>query len=63
MFAGRRKSRIDLPENRIHKIPAEIHPEERRIKYKALVAETSGKDDQKAVNKNHIDGRRKNEDG
>ena len=59
MFEGIRKSSMDFPENRFHKIPAEIHPAERRIKYKALVAEISGYDDQRAVTKNQIPGRRK----
>ena len=63
MFEGIRKSSMDFPENRFHKIPAKIHPAERRIKYKALVAEICGYDDQREVNKNHIDGRRKKEDG
>jgi len=54
---------MDFPENRIHKIPAEIHPAEMRIKYKALVDDTSGKGDQKAVNKNHKPGRKNKNNG
>ena len=54
MFVGRRKSSIDLPENRIHKIPADIQPVDIKIKYKARVAETSGYEDQSEVSKNQI---------
>jgi len=62
-FAGRRKLKILLSEYLNHKIPAEIHPSEIRLKYNALNAEISGYDDQNEVNKNQVPGIRNNNIG
>jgi hypothetical protein len=55
-LAGRRKSKIFFSEYRTHKIPAEIHPSEIKIKYNALTADISGYDDQSEVNRNQRPG-------
>jgi hypothetical protein len=54
MLAGNKKSNTPLFENFSHKIPADKHPIEIRIKYIARVAEIIGKEDQSAVSKNQI---------